>query len=63
MRGGLREQPVQVGVRWARDVQITMANFVQSLVVRHHCDIHALKQRTRAQNGVVRLSDCLCDPS
>ena len=51
----LRDQPVQVGVGRALDVQRAAADVVDGLVVEHDGDVSVLKQRVRREHRVVRL--------
>ena len=46
----LSNQPVQVGVSWALNVQIPAANVVKCFVVVHDCHICVFQQRVHAQH-------------
>jgi len=56
-RDDLRDQPVQVGLGRALDVEVASADVVDRLVVQHDGDVGVLQQRVRGQHGVVRLDD------
>ena len=51
----LRNEPIQIGVRRAVDVQIAAANVVQRLVVEQEGHIRVLHRRMARQHRVVRL--------
>eukprot|EP00906_Rhabdomonas_costata_P009525 RCo013467 len=51
----LPDQPVQVGVRRALDVQVAAADVVQGLVVHHKRHVSVLQQTVRRQHAVVGL--------
>jgi hypothetical protein len=51
----LRNQTVQVGVRWALNVKGATADVVQGFVINHESNIGVLKHTVRRKNGVVWL--------
>ena len=52
-RDDLRDQPVQVGVRRALDVQVPTADVVQCLSIDHIGDVRVFEQGVHAEHGVV----------
>uniref|UniRef100_A0A182QUA6 Uncharacterized protein n=1 Tax=Anopheles farauti TaxID=69004 RepID=A0A182QUA6_9DIPT len=56
-RHDLADQPVQVGVRRALDVQVAPADIVDRLVIDHERAVRVLERRVRGQDRVVRLDD------
>ncbi len=56
-RDNLSDQPVQVGVGGALDIEVTTADVIEGLVVDLVGDIGVFQQRVDAQHGVVRLDD------
>mmetsp|Transcript_27742 Transcript_27742/g.52053 ORF Transcript_27742/g.52053 Transcript_27742/m.52053 type:complete len:305 (-) Transcript_27742:16-930(-) len=57
----LRDQTVEVGVRWTFDVKVPAANVVKSLIVVHDCNIRVFQERVDAQDSVIRLDNCRRD--
>ena len=53
----LGEQPVEVGVRRALNVQIPAADVAQRFVVVHDRDVRMFQHRMDAQDGVVGHDD------
>ena len=53
----LADQPVQVGVGWSFNVQVTSADIVDSLVVNHEGTVGVFKGGVGGQDGVVWLND------
>ena len=53
----LRDEPVQVGVRRALDVEVAAGDVVDGLVVEHDGDVGVLQQGVRREDAVVRLHD------
>ena len=56
-RDDLRDEPVQVGVRRALDVEVAPGDVVDRLVVEHDGDVGVLEERVRREHAVVRLDD------
>jgi len=61
-RGGdggddLTDQPVQVGVGWSFDVQVSSADIVDGFVIDHESAIGVLQSGVGGQDGVVWLDD------
>jgi len=61
-RGGQRgddlcNQPVQVGLGGALDVQVASADVLDGLVVEHDCHVGVLQQRVGREHRVVGLHD------
>jgi len=56
-RDDLGNQTIQIGIRWAFNVQGSTANVVLGLVVKIDCNIGMLQQRVGGQDGVVRFCD------
>jgi hypothetical protein len=53
----LGDQPVEVGVGGALNVERAAADIVDSLVIEHSSDISVLKKRVGGEDGVVGLDD------
>jgi hypothetical protein len=53
----LGNQPVQVGVSWALNVEVTAAHIVESLVIKAEGDISVLKESVGRKDRVVWLDD------
>jgi len=53
----LGNESVQVGVGGSLNVQLSSADVVDSLIVKHNGDIGVLEERVSGQNGVVGLND------
>ena len=53
----LTDEPVQVGVGWSLDVQVTAADVVDGLVVDHEGAVGVLKSGMGGQDGVVWLNN------
>ena len=53
----LTNQPVQVGVCWSLDVQVSSADIVDSFVVDHEGTVGVLQGGVGGQDGVVWLDD------
>ncbi len=49
------DEPVEVGVGWPVNVQITTTDVVDGLVVYHEGAVGVLQRRVRRQDGVVGL--------
>ena len=56
-RDDLGDQSVQVGVGGALDVEVSTADIVTGLVVKHDGDVGVLKEGVSGQHGVVWLDD------
>jgi hypothetical protein len=56
-RNALGEQPVQVGVGGALDVEVAAADVIESLIVDQEGDVGVLKHGVCAQHGVVWLNN------
>ena len=56
-RNALGEQPVQVGVGGALNVEVAAADVIESLIVDQEGDVGVLKHGVRAQHGVVGLNN------
>ena len=56
----LANQPVEVGVGWPLNVQVTSADVVDGLVVNHEGTVGVLKGGVGGQDGVVRLNHGSC---
>ncbi len=56
-RDNLSNEPVQVGVRGALDVEVAAADVVDRLVVDHEGAVRVLERRVRCQDRVVRLDN------
>ena len=54
----LSNQPVQVGVGWSLDVQVTAADVIDGLVVNHEGAVGVLQSGVGGQDGVVGLNHC-----
>ncbi len=54
-RHQLPDEPVEVRVRRAADLESLLAQVVDGLVVHHERDVHVLHGRVRMEDGVVRL--------
>jgi len=55
-RDNLSDQPVQVGVGWSLDVQVTAADVIDGLVVNHEGAVRVLQSGVGGQDGVVGLN-------
>ena len=53
----LTDQPVQVGVGWSLNVQVSSADIVDGFVVYHESAVRVLQGGMGGQNGVVWLDD------
>ncbi len=53
----LREESVQVGVGWPLNVEVSSADIVDSLVIKHDSDIGVLEKRVSGEHGVVWLNN------
>jgi len=53
----LSDQPVEVGVGGALNVEVTTADVIHSLVVEHDGDVGVLEERVSGQDGVVWLNN------
>ena len=53
----LPNQPVQVGVGWPLNVQVTTADIVDGFVVDHESTVRVLQGGVGGQNGVVGLNN------
>ena len=62
-KGGdnLGNDSVQVGVGWSLNIQVSSANIVDSLVIKHDGNIGMLKERVSGEHGVVWLDDSCGD--
>ena len=56
-RNALSDQPVQIGIGWALNIQVAAANVVDGLVVKGGIDVHVLEKGVHRENRVVRLHD------
>ena len=54
----LRNDPVEIGVGGAFDVEIPSADVVDGLVVDHEGAVRVLERGVRRQDRVVRLHHC-----
>ena len=54
----LRDDPVEIGVGGAFDVEIPSADVVDGLVVDHEGAVRVLERGVRRQDRVVRLHHC-----
>ena len=53
----LADQPVQVGVGWSLNVQVSSADIVDGLIVDHEGTVRVLQGGVGGQDGVVGLND------
>ena len=53
----LTDQPVQVGVSWALDVQVSAADVVDSLVVDHEGAVRVFQGGVGGEDGVVGFNN------
>jgi hypothetical protein len=53
----LSDQSVEVGVGWSLNVEVSSADVIDGLVVKHDGDISVLEEGVGGQNGVVWLND------
>mmetsp|Transcript_8826 Transcript_8826/g.23021 ORF Transcript_8826/g.23021 Transcript_8826/m.23021 type:complete len:269 (-) Transcript_8826:39-845(-) len=56
-RDALSDEPVEVGVGGALDVEVAAADIVDGLVIERGVDVHVLEERVARQDGVVGLHD------
>jgi len=56
-RNDLSNQPVEVGVGWSLNVEVTSADVIESLVVNHEGTVRVLKSSVSGQDGVVGLNN------
>merc|ERR1712066_789967 len=49
----LSDQPVQIGVSWSFDIQVSSADVVDGFVINHESTIGVLQSGMGGQNGVV----------
>uniref|UniRef100_K3X1R8 Secreted protein n=1 Tax=Globisporangium ultimum (strain ATCC 200006 / CBS 805.95 / DAOM BR144) TaxID=431595 RepID=K3X1R8_GLOUD len=56
-RDDLRNQTVQVGVRWAFNVERAATDIVDGFVVEHHSDIRVFQERVSREHRVIWLND------
>ena len=56
-RDDLSNQPVQIGVGWAFNVQVPSANIIESFVVIHDRHIRVLKQGVHAQHLYLQFGE------
>ena len=57
----LSNQPVQVGVGWPVNIEVTPADVIDGLVVDHKGAVRVLQGGMGGQDGVVGLHNCSCD--
>merc|ERR1712130_237196 len=55
-RDNLSDQPVEVGVGWSLDVQVTAADVIDGLVVNHEGTVRVLQSGVGGQDGIVGLN-------
>jgi hypothetical protein len=56
-RDNLSDETIQVGVRWALNVEGTTADIVHGFVVKHDGNVSVLEKRVRGQHGIVWFYD------
>ena len=55
----LTNKPVQVGVGWPFDVQVTPTDIVDGFVVKHESAVRVLQGSVGSQNGIIGLNNSM----
>jgi len=54
---GLSDEPVQVGVCWSLDIEISSADIIDGLVIKHDSNVGVLEEGVGGEDGVVWLNN------